>query len=302
MRYSLLSRFQGALLGIVLGEALGRCCDHSNQALDRTLNHSCLKKQALSPSMEFSQILYQGSHSLIHQGTLAFERFDREFAAQISQPVNLMAATLPVALFLHEQPQPLQQQLAQLVALSSLPGELKMGVFAVALAIAEILDESFTPNTLIPKIIAQLPQPAPVLVKQLERVQSLWSQPVGLAQVKQQLQDIETGQVSSIALAFYCFLSTLEDFHLTVSRAVWSDQSQLTVMAAAALAGAYNSVGGIPPKWQLKLQPQGSQISSKLNSLAAQLLAAWAGTYQPLNAKNQGLPIAIAAPRSAKPE
>lgn len=300
MRYSLLSQFQGALLGMVLGEALGRCCDQSNQEPDWKTLKRCLQQQALIPSMECSQILHQCSHSFIRRGQLAFEAFVPE-ASRWSQPVHLMAATLPVALFLHERPQQLQQQLAQLGAQSSLPREIQMGTVAVALAIAEILREGFTPESLIPQIISQLP-PDFVLTKQLAQVQALWSQPVGLAQVRQQLLDPEADQVGSIALAFYCFLSTLEDFHLTVSRAVWSDQSQLTVVTAGVLAGAYNNSGGIPPRWQLRWQPEGSEMGPKLNRLAVKLLAAWAGTYQPLSDKNHGLPIAIAAPRRVKPQ
>ena len=102
-----------------------------------------------------------------------------------------------------------------------------------------------------------------------------------------------------IALAFYCFLSTPENFRLAVSRATrTSYQPHLTTALTGALAGAYNSIIGIPVSWRLTAN-RISQGTQRL-SLAKRLIEVWAGVYD-VSVLTQDQPLAVAAPRVIQP-
>ncbi len=95
-------------------------------------------------------------------------------------------------------------------------------------------------------------------------------------------------------MAFYCFLSTLEDLRLAVLRATYNSNSkvqgitclnsQATGAITGALSGAYNSTGGIPVNWRVLLWQENSTAwglmsFSQMLKLADALLAVWSGMY-----------------------
>ncbi|NER26144.1 MAG: ADP-ribosylglycohydrolase family protein, partial [Symploca sp. SIO1C4] len=102
----------------------------------------------------------------------------------------------------------------------------------------------------------------------------------------------------SIALAFYCFLDTPEDFRLCVSRASLSKyQPQTTAAVCAALSGAYNSVVGIPADWCLGANSLG--IGRQRQQLADRLLAVWSGVYS-ISVPQPRQSLSVTAPRAIR--
>lgn len=259
-----------------MGEALGQA---SGLVELPQCGYSCVPEQDAQPG----QLARLSAESLIQFGDLNPEL--QHWAGCSESPTQIIAGTLPVALFFYEDLDKLRQKIAQATSIWH-ASEFQYGALAIAYAITQALQEQLNPSTLIPRTVAYL-HDVP-LVKYLDQVQRLLEQGAGLDQTSTQLLQGATPATSTdvaIALAFYCFLSTLEDFRLTATRAVrTAHQPQLTAMLAAALSGAYNSSAGIPPGWRTLDQwlPQPQQPVSGLTIVQVdQLMAAWAGTYQP---------------------
>jgi ADP-ribosylglycohydrolase len=220
---------------------------------------------------------------------------------------ELAIATLPVMLFFHEEERKLQDKLQQVVATLN-PQASQAGVLAVGYAIAQALKEKFTPFSLLPQTIgylqaSQLDVTLPAaststlpLVEQLLQVQTLLEQGVGLERTLISLLPSEAAPTAdlAIALAFYCCLSTPEDFQLAVLRAARTGyQLPITCALTGALSGAYNSTAGIPVDCRISLDP-----GREILPLAAQLLATWSGVYQPTNFSSNASQVpTVAAPR-----
>jgi len=285
MQYSLLSRFQGTLLGAMVGETLGLAS--SRQLLPKWASPHIMSQPE---STQLYQLMKPYATALIRGGLDLAQCRQPEHLNALPSPVQVIGGTLPVMLFFHEDLGKLQQQVCQAVRLWPVPLETQHGALAVAFAIAQILREQLNSCTLIPQIVNDLPGSAS-LRQALEQVHHLLKQGAGLDRTQQSL-NLQTGITTTdviIALAFYCFLSTLENFRLTLTRALRTPDPHLTVMLAGALSGAYNSSIGIPLEWWLapgyQSLPSSLEVATpKTLQLAIHLMAAWSGVYDPTNA------------------
>lgn len=165
------------------------------------------------------------------------------------------------------------------------------GTLAVGYAIALALNEKLDPLTLIPQTISFLEETPTSIPKKLLRIQDLLAQGAGLERVQAEFAGKEKLS-NTIAIAFYCFLSTLEDFRLAVLRATKKGDSKLqdatdlmshTGAITAALSGAHNTTAGIPLNWRLLLEKNSpvSELTSfdEMLELADALVAVWSGLY-----------------------
>ncbi|NEP09843.1 MAG: ADP-ribosylglycohydrolase family protein [Symploca sp. SIO2C1] len=317
MRYSLLSRFRGALLGSLVGEILGNG-GYQGLVLDGSLlkEVKSLDNQQGKILSAWHQIAVCGTKSLINCGRLDLEDWLLQINLQQSSLLafknaaicnEVAVTTLPIILFFHENEAKLKQHLLQAAAIWQedtnnnvvATGEALAfeGVLAIAFAIALALTEKLNPDTLIPQILAYLGTTQTPMVKQLTEVQTLLEQSAGLNTTLRQLRraqsrlysDLPKGQLpptkpnncpyTSIALAFYCFLSTPEDFRLCVTRAVrTSYQPQTTAALTGALSGVYNSIINIPIGWRLATKRIGDNLENW--QLVEHLFAVWLGVYE----------------------
>lgn len=157
--------------------------------------------------------------------------------------------------------------------------------FIIGYAIAKSLNEKIDPLNLISEIVNFLDQTSSSLPQQLIKVNELLKKGVGLETAKKELNSPET-LINNIGLAFYCFLSTLEDFSLTVLRATknYDGNTDITGTIAGALSGAYNSIVGIPVNWQISSSwtnssPWGFDNFSQMLELADTMMSVWSGVY-----------------------
>lgn len=314
MRYSLLSRFRGALLGSFLGECLGSGC-----LQEPVLGASLLKSPQLEESQShprlsgWNDIAVCGTESLIRCGRFDVEDWVNSCLAPqqsfLSPKVTarnseVAVAMLPIALFFHEDVVKLRQQVLEATVMWQHDAQVSEGVLAMAYAISLAVTEKLDFARLIPQTIAYLGTSKTTLVQQLEQVQVLWEQGASLDATVTQLhrcsqspnQLLNAVTDISVALAFYCFLDTPEDFRLCVSRASLSRyKPQTTAALCAALSGAYNSIIGIPVDWRLGANRLG--IGIERQKLADRLLAAWSGVYS-ISEQQQRQSLSVAAPRA----
>lgn len=315
MQYSLLSRFKGALFGSLVGEILGSGGCHGLMLGDLSFSlpqgKSDLSAFKLS---DWNQIATYGIKSLVTRGRLDVE--DLLLHDAQNQKTDLLKnransseaaiATLPIALFFHDNDLKLRQQL-QFVSEFWQQEQGCDAVLAVGYAIALALREKIQASaSLIPQILNYLGTSQTPIVQQLEQVQTLIEQGATLETTVSQLRHGAQhhgvppfNPFTSIAIALYCFLTTPEDFRLSLSRAVRSQyQPQTTTALTGAISGAYNSQSGIPIGWRLATNR--INIGKERLQLAERLLAVWSGVYD-ISAVEPFPWTAIAAPRVIRP-
>ncbi|MGV0105063.1 ADP-ribosylglycohydrolase [Nostoc sp. DSM 114160] len=308
MRYSPISRFKGTLLGAILGGSLASG-----------------GKVQFESSLDLGIMAVLGIQSLIALGRLDLdnwiERQQEESPHLVVTDdisIKIIIATLPVALFFHENPIKLRQNLLRVLKIWEDDPVIRDGTLAVGYAIALALTEKLDPLTLIPQTISFIGETPTSIPKKLLRVQNLLEQGAGLSTTQAEFAR-EEKLSNTIAMAFYCFLSTLEDFRLTVLQATHNRNSQqdatllnsqATGAITGALSGAYNGIGGIPVNWQVLLLQRNSPVwgltsFSQVLELTDAFVGVWSGVYNltlnPKELTEEGCEMALlsvyAAPR-----
>ncbi|MBD2340239.1 ADP-ribosylglycohydrolase family protein [Calothrix sp. FACHB-156] len=283
MRYSVVSRFRGTLLGALVGASVASANDKKS-----------------SDRYDIDKIAVLGTESLIKVGRLDVDDWRQYYSSPSPDLIatdntlgKVILATLPVSLFFHENTFKLRQNLLRVLEIWEDNPVVRDGTLAVGYAIAQALTEKLHIRTLIPETIAFIGETPTSLPQQLLKVQALLDQGAGLAKAQAELSR-EDKLSNAIAMAFYCFLTTLEDYRLAVLRAtqnadVWRQDSKRlhlhTVSAiTGALSGAYNSTAGIPVAWQILYSQANSTTLglsnfSQMVGLADPLVTVWSGLY-----------------------
>lgn len=259
MRYSISSRFRGAVLGAMLGEKIST---HSRQI----------------SIFQAANCLIPGMRSLIELGRFEQQNWQEKLLAETLTSEFAPTIAIPLSLFYHENELKLRQNL--LAASASIWQNepiIQESILAVGYAIAQALSEKLTAAQLIPHILSFIETPQTDLTQKLILVQTLLTQKAGLESALTQLAANEP-YTTAIALGFYCFLSNQEDFSLAVKRALRLQQP-LSSAVAGALSGAYNSSSNIPSSWHALYTHQTSTEKEVLQ-LSDSLVAVWSGVYE----------------------
>ncbi|WP_413166944.1 ADP-ribosylglycohydrolase family protein [Capilliphycus salinus ALCB114379] len=218
-------------------------------------------------------------------------------------------AMLPIALYFHEQPEELQQQLTEAIKVwqHSAPAVvLEEAVQTFSLAIALALKEDLDPESLIPHLLDRLNHRPSDWCKQLQQVQRLAQQKASLETAREELlknasqADHGVEETSAIAVAFYSFVRTPHDPAIAILRTVeLSGASPRATALTGALSGAYNSLSSFPVSWQMQVKTtasSGSGITTEaagttgeLLQQANELFAVWSGVYNTANRLFQNL-------------
>lgn len=283
MPYSLLNRFQGTLLGAAIGASIAGPLAHEKPHPPAS-SANPVQNGTSDAQVNPTQVAIASIRAWIESGGVP----DRQWVSTISRlsppdPSTFSAAEamaiLPVLLFCHESPSLLRNTLYHILDLLSTPPEIKEGLFALGYAIAQALRNSLQPTLFIPQLLDILETSETRFAEQLQRVQGLVAEGAGLETARDRLAIAPLAsplpESSPIALAFYSFLSTPEQFQLAVMRATQGSQPPLCALLTAALSGAYNSIQGIPLAWRLAAGQSGKEMLKSSD----RLLAAWSGVY-----------------------
>jgi ADP-ribosylglycohydrolase len=212
---------------------------------------------------------------------------------------GLAIATLPFALFYHEDLHLLRQQIHLIVAQKTVvqahPPEAELGATVVHCAIALAVQNRLQPSQLIPQLLAdlQLSQFHPALAEQLTQVQKSLVGQTAETLTDEILLPFHLRQLSPIPLAFFAFLSTPENFRLSLLRAAQLSSAAAhacTLTLTGALSGAYNGKSVLPPDWRTALRstPENRSPLSRLWDVesedellqyAKSLFSLWSGMY-----------------------
>ncbi|MEC4982766.1 MAG: ADP-ribosylglycohydrolase family protein [Oscillatoria sp. PMC 1068.18] len=305
MRYSLLSRFQGALLGSLSGESFGWESSSSPENQENVLEGA---DQRLSLESEIS---FLGGASLISRGRLNKEKWleeiylKKDFLLKLknnSLSSETAIAVLPTILFFHESPSLLRANLEIAASIWQRPDLNLAEVMAWGEAIALLLREKSDPRNLVKIILNNhLSSENTPLRQKLALVETLLTKKTNLDQAVRELSRQNQSQDLAISLALYCFCATPEDFRLGVLRALQTGDAAKKVAAlTGAIAGAYHSLSGIPVSWRLAAKKQ--QLGRETLQQATSLFAVWSGVYQLENTNKELLTqAAVGAGGTIKP-
>ncbi|MDY7014110.1 MAG: ADP-ribosylglycohydrolase family protein [Cyanobacteriota bacterium] len=288
MPYSLLGRFQGGLLGSKIAE---------RQAWQRLSSTQPKAQQSLLSN--WSEIQRCATESLIDCSCLDVANWCKRL--QLVRP-SLLAlegtasasetaiAIFPIALYFHDRQESLHRQVREAAGLWLHPREDATEVLAWADAIAWIVKETRAGDRLLDGRLETLEARSTPLFKHLEQLRILRDRALPLESVLDLSgSNRSLPSLTPLALAFYCFASTPEDFELCVKRAARAPSAPQVATLTGALAGLYNCLCGIPPRWRANLQDARANQQQ-----AQQLFAAWSGAYRPHRRFARGPAIAAA--------
>jgi ADP-ribosylglycohydrolase len=303
MRYSLLYRFQGALIGSAIAGVLANRFLAQQQTSRQWLTPRLSKFSQLSQADRLSALVLD---KLINYGKLQAQDWQTILGQANNNGArsNFILATLPIALYCHENLSLLREQL-ELAQMTWQDASISLeDTLLFHQAIALILKEQL-PTASLERIIERSAALKSPLTEKLQLVQTAIERGKSLEQAMAAIAHREPASKadpteairSAIALSFYCFVCTPENFTLAVTRAVRTgSQIHLTASLTGALAGVYNSIHGLPLDWYLSDR----HLFNHLSQQAQLLFASWAGVSTP-----QTSPIleeeAIAASSSIQP-
>ncbi len=282
MKHLLLTRFQGALIGG---------------------NLIYLDRQQIAPNqliIDVSSAIATGVNSLIDRGKFEPLDWSQHVLADPVNPEQAIVAMLPLMLFFHDDRIRMREILVAVSHSWQLDWETCSSAVAIGYIISRSLTESLHPKTILSQLLDETIVLHPLILQELSTLDRLGDRPSSLHQVAQRFTANPHPMMTPTVLAIYCFLSTPEDFSLATRRAYQIDLSPLTCALTGILAGAHNSITGIPLNGYLATQERSQWLS-----LASNLLNTWAGVYQHgttplLTASTQPIvarPFAVASPQ-----
>ncbi|WP_373542469.1 ADP-ribosylglycohydrolase family protein [Chamaesiphon sp.] len=278
MNHLLLTRFQGAAIG---GNIL--YTDRIQIAPNQLI-------------VDTNSLLVTGFDSLIRHGKFNDSDWSQSIFTDILHPERSLVAMLPLMLFFHDDRVKLREILVDVSHSWQLDWETCSSAVAIGYIISRSLTESLNPSTIIAQLLDETINLHPQVFQELSTLDRVCDRPSSLYQVAQRFNTNPHPIITPTVLAIYCFLSTPEDFSLATRRAYQIERSQFTCALTGILAGAHNSLTGIPLNGYIATQQREQWLST-----AASLLAAWAGVYQqasspPFSAASS-YPLAVASPR-----
>jgi ADP-ribosylglycohydrolase len=266
MKHLLLNRFQGALIGA---------------STIYISPHQITPNQLI---IDTTPALMGGLTSLIRHGRFDPQDWAKNIFTDISSPEQAMVAMLPLMLFFHDDRIKLREILINVSHSWQLDWETCSSAVAIGYIISRSLTESFNPRTIIPQLLDEMTNLHPLLFQELStigggasvREHQIIDLASSLDRVTQRLTTTPHPTIAPTTIAIYCLISTPEDFSLAIRRAAHvKDQSQLTCALTGILAGAQNSLTGIPLNGYLATQERAQWLLA-----AESLLTSWAGVYQ----------------------
>ncbi len=275
MNHLLSSRFQGALIGG---------------------NTVYLSSYQIAPNqliIDTTPALTSGIASLIYHDRFVAQDWAKNISIDTSNPERSIVAMLPLMLFFHDDRVKLREILINVSHAWQLDWETCSSAIAIGYIISRSLTESFDPETIIPQLLDEMNNLHPLLFQSLSTITQLLEQPSSLHQITRRLTTLHP-MIESTILAIYCILSTPEDFSLATRRAYHvKNRSPLTCALTGILAGAQNSLTGIPLNGYLATQDRVEWLSAAEN-----LLNAWAGVYHNYSSQSTAnYPLSVASPR-----
>ncbi|HEY9769189.1 MAG TPA: ADP-ribosylglycohydrolase family protein [Coleofasciculaceae cyanobacterium] len=308
MSISTFDRFQGIWLGSVIGQALANqkgCCAQTkiinfptqNWLVERekiaqiVLTTENLSAKDIGQQLAILQNATSkddrqaecGSSLLFLLSLIIFYGANLNFLSKIIAQYNLKSAN------------------------SQKNAEIRIDILIWSCLLTTVLNNKFKPDINVKSIIRRTTNIAEVektlLIEMLEIVTEAAKSGTSLHQLTEELPSRGNSWQKAIALSWYCFTTTPNDFRLSIQRTASLEPNiaWLTAALTGTLSGAYNGISLIPWRWRA-IANQNS-IYRLESQIAIKLFESWLGVYS-INSNcklfNQQL-YAVASPQIIQP-
>lgn len=292
MGYSLCSRFRGTFIGVKTAEI-------QTGLVERETIHS--------------RLMLASAESLIRCGELDLRDWKKHCIVDENpqKPAQYGWLTLvPIALFYHDNESRLEAQLNQVISVWPEINSIKSDIIMViGWAIAHLLKEKVESSTTISHIFTGLKtfeKNSSPFSQYLTRINRLLVEYASLETAMVELSTRNDRDLTAMSLAMYCFLSTAENFPISVQRAARTQSNpHLTALLTGALSGTYHGGAGIPMIWPLSETTTKDRQHEMLQQItvADRLFATWSGLYDVARDREKNprksLMMAVTAPKNA---
>lgn len=242
MRQTLLSRWEGALLGCSL--EVGK------------------EFQEDSSVPFWRQIQEEGVKSLATTG-----QWKPSFPLREYPVAEVVLLGLPLMLFFSDQPQEWQEGLN----LQHRSKREQAAIVAYGTVIEWSIEETLTEKTLFSDLQTAIGD------KSSNEVLQMLQSHADKGKTLQETKAVLAPTCQDLWLALYCLGTSLEDLPLSVGRAKRIKQwHPLVLPLVGALSGIHNSINAIPIPWRCRLQEEKHQWKQEL----LLMLATWSGSYE----------------------
>ncbi len=158
-------------------------------------------------------------------------------------------------------------------------------------------------NWVVERILNNLEGKETLLINKLKLVVQAVKSGISLHQLLDEMSSNGSTRQTAIALSWYCFVTTPNDFKISVQRAasIKPNIAELTATLTGTFSGAYNGMTVIPYNWRIRMS-QNPNYSSE-NQLVSKLFKTWLGIYSidsNQESYNQEL-YAVASPQMIQP-
>ncbi|HIK15293.1 MAG TPA: hypothetical protein IGS53_08425 [Leptolyngbyaceae cyanobacterium M33_DOE_097] len=310
MQHSIVSRFEGALLGAVLGEVLGYYA-LTKAGQPREINRwfpGLSSTQAIPPSAIAPTLLANGNRLIQQSGQIT----QIEPPKQRDNAAILTLTNLPIVLLHHASDWQLEQQLSQLIESWQIPTVTGKAWLEMSQAIARVLRENCPTAEWLLNLTAALglPKLEPETTLQgvnstAEATQSRSLTALGglhdlPKRVQQLIPDSQAEGATAVLLALVYFLRTPTNLPASLLAAAYAPSiPQLVCPLVGTFAGAMGGRASIPLMWSIHLEktPLLGLYRADIHNLAQALFRSWAGVLS----DDVQLEVAIAAPNIIRP-
>jgi hypothetical protein len=260
MKHLPIAKFQGAILG--------------GQILPVSLQSTAYNQVAVDSEVAMNG----GIESILRHGCVNLTDW-LQSTTPVRREFVAVYVTLPIMLCHHDDRSQWQKAAVEIGRYWQLRGEVTATIYTLGYAIACCFAEGVEPQNFIDRLLADIPTLPSPLLEQLTYIKTSLAKQTSLHDVVETLMKSPDPIVTSFAIALYCWLTAIEDYDLTLRRALMANyQPNFTCALAGTLSGAYLSLTGIPSVRQISLPATNKSIA-----LAQQLYGAWAGIYNPTN-------------------
>jgi hypothetical protein len=241
-------------------------------------------------TIDSTQALSNGIESILRYGRVNPEEWLKS-VAPIRDEGMAVVATIPLMLFHHENWEAWSQTALAISRYWQLRGEIVAILYTISNLISKSLTETLNPSTAIGETIDRLGNLPPLVETQLRYIDTKLEQPTSLHQIVSDLLPEADPIVTATTLAIYCWLSSVEDYNLTMMRS-WhcNYQTNLTSGIAGLLSGSYLGSTGIPHHRSIAIPQRDCWLRQ-----SQQLYDTWAGVYDPATMQTSKI-AAIASP------
>lgn len=276
MRYSLVSRFQGAWLGSILGE--GEIWPHQRQPLSRP-------PDTLWTWLEIQQAIAKMTANP-DKGAIAVTEDRTSRGAEIeSTPMTsavLAVLLLPIIFLHHEDRENLQSRLVDAIAqdwiqrlptLANFDGNADVCLWGNAMSL--VLLDTLAPDLFLTQLLEQSRSLSTPLVAAIAEFPQALSHSLSWTALQRQWSIYLNPSQQAIVGALFCFLTTPESWAVAGARSRFVAQPSPWLSAlVGAISGCYNSNSGLPFR-ALQLLPE--HIKTQICQHSQQLLTMWSG-------------------------